>query len=95
MSVFSYKAINERGENVSGTIEADSVEKAKTMLNAQGFIPDTVRKTGDVFGGNDGLPLTLKEKTTRIKAADLLIFTKQFRTLLKVGTPIVRLLQIM
>jgi len=93
MPVFSYKAINERGENISGTIEAESVETASNLLNSQGLIPSKVRKSGEMF--SLGTTLSLKEKTTRVKTADLLLFTKQFRTMLKVGIPIVRVLQVL
>jgi len=93
MPVFSYQAINERGENLSGTIEAESVEGASNLLSSQGLIPSKVRKAGDMFGL--GAPLSLKEKTTRVKTSDLLLFTKQFRTMLKVGIPIVRILQVL
>jgi len=93
MPVFTYQAINERGENITGTIEADSVDSASTLLNSQGLIPSKVRKSGEIFGL--GSTLSLKEKTTRIKTADLLLFTKQFKTMLKVGIPIVKILQVM
>jgi len=93
MPEFSYKAINERGENVSGTIDAESVEMASNMLNAQGFIPSNVKKAGDVLGV--GVPVVLKDISLRVKTSDLLLFTKQFRTMLKVGIPIVKILQVM
>jgi len=93
MPVFTYQAINERGENITGTIEADSVETASNLLSSQGLIPSKVRKAGEIFGL--GSTLSLKEKTTRVKTADLLLFTKQFKTMLKVGIPIVRILQVM
>ncbi|MBF0450010.1 MAG: type II secretion system F family protein [Candidatus Magnetomorum sp.] len=93
MSVFTYQAINERGENISGTIEAESVETASNLLSSQGLIPSKVRKAGDIFGL--GKTLSLKEKTTRVKTGDLLLFTKQFKTMLKVGIPIVRILQVL
>jgi len=93
MPVFSYQAINERGENISGTIEAESVDGASNLLSSQGLIPSKVRKAGEIFGL--GSTLSLKEKTTRVKKSDLLLFTKQFRTMLKVGIPIVRILQVL
>ena len=39
MANFSYQAINENGTNVSGTIEADSVEMAEKALLSKGYIP--------------------------------------------------------
>ncbi|KPA08953.1 type II secretory pathway, component PulF [Candidatus Magnetomorum sp. HK-1] len=93
MPVFSYQAINERGENISGTIEAETVETASNLLSSQGLIPSKVRKSGEMFGL--GATLSLKEKTTRVKTSDLLLFTKQFRTMLKVGIPIVRIIQVL
>ena len=92
MTIFSYKALNESGQKLTGTIEADTVDTASTILSSQGLTPTSIKKSGEFFG--IGTSLTLKEKTTRIKTSDLLLFTKQIRALLKIGMPIVRILQI-
>ena len=42
MPTFSYRAINERGTTISGTMEADSLDAATTMLVDNGLIPTKV-----------------------------------------------------
>jgi type II secretory pathway component PulF len=45
MAKFSYQAISENGTNVSGTLEADSIEMAQNALLAKGYIPTKVSAT--------------------------------------------------
>ncbi|CAN2042715.1 Type II secretory pathway, component PulF [Candidatus Magnetomoraceae bacterium gMMP-15] len=92
MPVFSYKAVNNRNENVSGTIEAESVQMASNMLVDQGFYPSSVRKTAEVFGGAS---FTIKERLTTVKIDDLLLFTKQFRTMLNVNLTVDKILKVL
>jgi type IV pilus assembly protein PilC len=87
---FSYQAINELGNTVSGTIEADSPRMAEELLAARGSIPLKVRE------GKGGGAFSLKGIRTafgRIKATELIIFTKQLRTMLRAGVSIIPLLQ--
>ena len=65
---------------------------ATNILSARGVIPLSVK--GEVrAGGASGLD-AVNEWLTPVKAPDLIIFTKQFRTLLKSGVPIVKLLEV-
>ena len=93
MPKFSYKAINESGNTITGVIEADSSERASNMLAEQGYIPTKVTRGEDVAKGA-GLS-SIKERFASIKTADLILFTKQFRTLLRAGIPILSLLQVL
>ena len=43
MAKFSYRAITDAGKTTTGEIEAGSVEKAGSLLAAQGYIPTKVR----------------------------------------------------
>jgi hypothetical protein len=42
MSLFAYRAINERSAAVEGTITADSLRAARDLLRGQGLIVETV-----------------------------------------------------
>ena len=92
MASFSYLAINENGLNVSGKIEADSVAMAENMLLAKGFIPTRVTGAATDHGA---LFARLQEGLNRVKLADLILFTKQFRSMMQAGVPILRLLQVL
>ncbi len=93
MPQFAYKAINESGSTVSGIIEADTADAAMMLLNAQGYIPSKVIEKGAT--SSFGLWSRLKTKTAKVKIEEIVIFTKQFRTMLVVGMPLVRLLEVL
>jgi len=93
MPKFSYKAINESGNTITGVIEADSPELATNMIAGQGYIPTKVTRGEDAAKGA-GLS-SIKERFATIKTADVILLTKQFRTLLRAGIPILKLLQVL
>lgn len=85
---FSYKARNQFGEKKSGVVQANTAEKAASILAEQNLIPieikgiDTITKPG-LFGFMKG---KLYES--------LIIFTRNLSTLYKAGIPILRALSI-
>jgi len=93
MKKYSYKAINENGEALGGYVEADSRESAINILNSRGFLPTVV--TGAVDTGNRFGFERINEILTPVKAPELIIFSKQFRTMLRSGVPINKLLEIL
>jgi len=94
MPNYSYQAITESGATISGDIEAETVDKAASLLMEKGYIPS--RLTEKKKGGFQlaGLSAAL-EKMHTVKMEDLILFTKQFRSLFKAGVPIVRSLQVL
>lgn len=93
MPKFSYRGISEAGNTVSGVIEADTLEKATAMLGERGYIPSKVTKAGE---GSPGFAWSyVKERLTQVKAPDLILFTKQFRTMVNAGVPILSILQVL
>jgi len=93
MPKFSYQAINESGNTINGDLEADSLDMANNILMARGYIPSKVVETGKVVSPK--LVRIFKEKFTFIKTPELILFTKQFKTLIKAGVPILKLLNIL
>jgi type II secretory pathway component PulF len=94
MANYSYQAINENGANVSGTIEADSVEMAEIALLSKGYIPAKIKATAKAWSGNSFFS-GIQGSMARVKISDLVLFTKQFRSLMQAGVPILRLLQVL
>ena len=93
MPNYSYQAINEIGKNVTGTLEAESVDVANSIILARGLIPS---KLSPVKITNvDDWWSRIKSLIDTVKVMDLIIFTKQFRSMLGAGVPILRLLQIL
>jgi len=93
MPKFSYRAITDTGDTVSGRIEADSIEMVNNILSNRGYIPEKV--TGE-SGVSAGFNLQgIKAKLTPISAPELILFTKQLKTMLRAGVPIMRLLEVL
>jgi len=93
MAQFSYQAIDENGKTVSGVIEADSPAAVNTMLAERGFIPSKVIRKGEVSGPS--ACDSIKGILTKVRAADLILFTKQFRTMTRAGVPLLTLLEVL
>ena len=93
MANFSYQAMNETGTNVSGTIEAESLDMAESILLSKGYIPFKVIPA--VKAGGSSFLEKIKESLAAVKISDLILFTKQFRSMMHAGIPIIRLLQVL
>ncbi len=93
MGTYSYTAITETGITKTGVIEADSIDAANNTLAAQGYIPSKIIKKAP---GSTGLGLSgLRESLYQVKPPDIILFTKQFRTLLKAGLSMLNILQVL
>lgn len=95
MTTFSYDAINESGANVNGTIEADSLEIAEHLLLSRGYIPTAVSATSIAGSGGISVLSRIQGMLDTVKTGDLILFTKQFRSMMQAGVPILRLLQVL
>ena len=93
MPSFSYKAISENGTTVEGSLEADSEAVAESILTARGYIPTKVVAAGNKSGVT--LWTIIKKQLGKLEPKDLILFTKQFRSMLQAGVPVVRLLQVL
>ena len=93
MPSYIYQAINEQGTVITGNIEADSSDNAALKLMEKGYIPSKLREKRSVFM-SDRL-LAVRQKMRPVKIGDLILFTKQFRSLFKAGVPIVRAFQVL
>ena len=93
MPTFSYRAINEVGTTEKGAIEAESADKASTMLVAQGFIPTRIKEERPAVA----VPklADMLEVFSPVKAPELILFTKQFNTLIRAGVPMLSLLKVL
>ncbi|MFW5722918.1 MAG: type II secretion system F family protein [Desulfohalobiaceae bacterium] len=85
---FSYKALSDAGTKVSGSIEADSLDEAYRILNNRGYIPTRVSRS--LMGNN--LVEELNVRLAKVSSRELILFTKQFRTLFRAGVSIMDLL---
>lgn len=91
MPTYAYQAINESGLSIKGTIDADSPEAAATLLAGNNLIPSKVKLQSTAK--QTALWGALQERLRPIRMIDLITFTKQFKTMLKAGIPMMSLLQ--
>ena len=89
-TVYTYSGKTKKGEAKKGEITANSLEDAKGQLAGQGITPTEVKEKGKgfdlaniSFGGN-----TVSDK-------DIVIFTRQFATMINSGLPLIQCLDIL
>jgi type IV pilus assembly protein PilC len=93
MPKFSYKAITETGAAAKGEIDADSVENASSLIAARGLIPTQVAEKRAASPAS-GQP-AFSGLFSGVKTPELILFTKQFKTLIRSGVPMLTLLQVL
>jgi type IV pilus assembly protein PilC len=111
MPRFTYVALNSRGEESTGLVEAASTNEAIGQLRQAGFFPTSVYEEGK-GGGRDGKAAKRAAKTARViqprarkgivlfqrkkvKPKLLMIFTRQLATLIDSGLPLLRGLNVL
>jgi len=82
MANFTYKAQKEDGSKITGSIVANSSNAAAVQLEELGYIPIAINEKKD-----RALP-DLNLLLTSVKAEDLIFFTRQLRTVIKSGIPL-------
>ncbi len=87
---YSYKAYDETGTLISGTLDASNADAANAILFEKNLIPDSLKETKGTGGGKSGISFGKK-----ITAQELILFTKQFRTLYQAGISIVEVFNIL
>uniref|UniRef100_B8DPS7 Type II secretion system protein n=1 Tax=Nitratidesulfovibrio vulgaris (strain DSM 19637 / Miyazaki F) TaxID=883 RepID=B8DPS7_NITV9 len=90
MPTYVYTALNEHGVNMQGTIDAESPDTARALLLSRGYVPMKVKTQGASFDFG-----ALGDILNPVKPKELILFTKQFRTLFQAGIPITQLLQVL
>ncbi len=97
MGEFSYEALDKGGKQVKGVIEAGSEEVIYEKLRDMGYYPIDVRankKKSAAQSDISALP-GLRIFFHRIKAKQVMTFTRQLATLIDAGLPIMRSLNIL
>lgn len=92
MPVFEYRALDAKGKNIKGIVDADSESQARTKLRSQGRYPVSIavsRSRQSKAGSRGGLGFGLFE---RVKSEEISIMTRQLATLMGAGIPLVQAL---
>jgi type IV pilus assembly protein PilC len=88
LGVFTYKARSRQGEMVEDKIEGSDLMAVAQSLRQQGLLVIDVKEQG-------AAQKDILEPFKRVKLADLVVFTRQFATMINAGLPIVRALYVL
>jgi type IV pilus assembly protein PilC len=92
MPKFSYTAVDARGKQANGFVEANDQNEAITQIRQLGFYPQRLDETkGDEeAAGAEGGAVVKKKRGGKVKMKILTIFTRQLATLIEAGLPLMR-----
>jgi type IV pilus assembly protein PilC len=93
MPTFRWQGVSPKGETLKGEMEATSREAVIIRLRTQRIQPVTskIKEKGKGLDRDLGIP----SFGASVKAADLVVFTRQFATMINAGLPILQALQIL
>lgn len=89
MPGFSYVAVDKRGKEKRGSLEAETRERALEQLKAEDLIPVSVREQGAL---NKEIDFSIGKK---VKPRDLSVFCRQFVSITQAGVPMKEALQML
>jgi len=89
MDAYQYVGRTLDKETKKGEIEATSIEAAKSLLRSQKIIVTSIKKK------SKGIQLKLLGNGEKVKEKDIVIFTRQFSTMIDAGLPLVQCLGIL
>lgn len=89
MPVYNYKAINRSGKTVKNSLEAASLDSAKSSLRSAGYTLLDIKEQG-LLDKDISIPFLDKPSSK-----DMALFCRQFLSILKAGVPIATVLSMM
>ena len=88
MATYEYMAVDKSGKQKKGTMEAQTEDRVKDFLKAEGLIPISVKE-------QSLLSKDISLGSKKVKARDLGIFCRQFHSILTAGVTILNALQML
>ncbi|MBM4156445.1 MAG: type II secretion system F family protein [Lentisphaerae bacterium] len=109
MPTYAYAALDSKGKETKGTIEADNQNAAVGRIREQGFFPTQIVEVGAAGKGSPAAGRAPKAKKSAMKAEikmpafmegkvkpkHLMVMTRQLATLIDAGLPLLRGLQVL
>ena len=89
MPVYEYTALNQRGKNISGIINADSAVSARQKLRAAKNYPVSIQEVENAPTRKISKGFSLPLPFSRVKERDVTMLTRQLATLVGAGFPLV------
>jgi len=94
LAVYEYKALNIKGKEESGIIEAESRISAGQILKRMDLYPVTLNETTEKTIEKKRRDISLSTLLERITRSDISVFTTQFAALVEAGMPVVESFEI-
>lgn len=85
MAAFEYRALDAKGRNKKGVMEADNARQVRQQLREQGMVPVDVTLTREKEKQQSQRTFNLQRG---ISTADLALITRQLSTLVQAGMPL-------
>jgi type II secretory pathway component PulF len=85
MGTFTYRARDEKGSLITGTLDGDGKQAVYQQLDAMGLFPISASEIGRGFSSLDDIFVRFQ----RVKYDDLVFFTRQLQTVVRVGIPLI------
>ncbi len=89
MPVYEYTALNPKGKNISGVLDAESTQAVRQKLRTSQIFPVTIKEIFDADTRKAGGWFSFNYPFTRIRLRDISMMTRQLATLLGAGFPLV------
>jgi len=91
MGQFNWEGTTRSGQVMKGVMEAPSEDAVKAQLRSQSIVPGKIKEAGK------GLDMELKIPgfEPKVTTKDLVVFTRQFATMIDAGLPLVQCLDIL
>jgi general secretion pathway protein F len=89
MPVYEYSALDKKGKNTSGIIDAESAAVARQKLRAKAIYPVSIKQVDKASSSESTRDLKSIRLFDRVKSTDISMMTRQLSTLLDAGFPLV------
>src|SRR5476651_2231947 len=89
MPKFSYTAVDARGKQANGFVEASDQNDAITQIRQLGFYPQRLDETKDAAPASTETKVKIR-RGGKVKSKVLTLFTRQLATLIEAGLPLMR-----
>ncbi|MAD44019.1 MAG: type II secretion system protein GspF [Oceanospirillaceae bacterium] len=86
MGAFVYQAVDQKGKQQKGVLEADSARQVRQQLREKGWMPLSVEQTSQKEKSAGGL--SLFNRSPKLSVQELALITRQLATLIAAGLPI-------
>jgi len=89
MPVYTYSALDTRGKESKGVINADSARAARVKLRQSGLFTKELQETSDAEAPERNRRLEFLQAVRRVRPQDVTVMTRQFATLLAANLTVV------